>query len=889
MSKSNFIVRGGGDFSGIQRELQKTQKQINTFQGNINKSMSGIGKAFKIGLGYISVRAIAGFVKTTTGLASDMTEVQNVVDTVFGSMAEDINDFSKISIEQFGLSELSAKKYSSTMGAMLKSSGIAGKAVRDMSIDLTKLSADMASFYNLDNEVAFRKIMSGMSGMTMPLKELGINMNIANLENYAMAQGIRKSWQEMTQAEQTMVRYNYLLSVTGDAQGDFAKNSHTWANQTKILSQQFEILKGTIGAGFINMLMPVVRGLNTLIKHIQVAAEYFKAFTRLIFGDAEAGSQGGVAVETMADNLGDVEDGFGDVGKAGKKAGKDLKGAIAGFDEINSLADKASGGAGGLADELGGIGGVGPIDLGTASSGELDLDTSKIESKFNNIKNVLADIYTNWGMKDFFKGFRDGLDLISFENIKTNFQTTFNGLGEIASIFLLNLQPIFQSAGQTLGTLFKYGIAIVGNLFEPISLGWANFTTNMKGSIQSWITSTSKTITNGYKNLNSVFEGIGQSWLNSINKYKPLIAKATEDTLTNVSKTFMLIGTVTTETFEAITRKVKDFVNRNKKDIKNFMDSILGIFTDIWGLINNVWSSTLTTLKEFWDEWGLSFVEGVMDIVNQIGEWFLYLWNDLVKPIWDTMLEWLKKIWDDSLKDILGELLGFVGRVGEIILELWENILRPLLDNLIHVLVPIFREVFTLALDIVGSVVDGIGTIIKGLLKILNGLIDFIVGVFTDDWKRAWRGVRDIFKGIFDTLYGFVKAPLNMIISAINTVIRGLNSLSITIPDWVPGVGGKTWGINILQIPKLAKGGITNGPTMALIGDNPGGREVVSPLDDLVDMIQTAVNNAVATNNSASDTNATIVLKIGETELGRTTIKAINKYQRQVGETLLEV
>ena len=171
MAKSNLLIRGGADFSGIQREMQKTQKQMNNFQATVNKSMSGISKAFKIGLGYVSVRAIAGFVKATTAIASDLTEVQNVVDVTFGSMAKDINDFAKISIEQFGLSELSAKKYSSTMGAMLKSSGIAGEAVRDMSIDLTKLSADMASFYNLDNEEAFRKIMSGVR-MTQPLKEL---------------------------------------------------------------------------------------------------------------------------------------------------------------------------------------------------------------------------------------------------------------------------------------------------------------------------------------------------------------------------------------------------------------------------------------------------------------------------------------------------------------------------------------------------------------------------------------------------------------------------------------------------------------------------------------------------------------------------------------------
>jgi len=146
LARSNFIVRGGADFSRINQEVQRTQRQIQNFQSRVNASMAALGKGFKIALAYISIRAIARFVKATTSLASDLTEVQNVVDVTFGSMAKDINDFAKISIEQFGLSELAAKKYSSSMGAMLKSSGIAGEAVRDMALDLTKLSATWQVF-----------------------------------------------------------------------------------------------------------------------------------------------------------------------------------------------------------------------------------------------------------------------------------------------------------------------------------------------------------------------------------------------------------------------------------------------------------------------------------------------------------------------------------------------------------------------------------------------------------------------------------------------------------------------------------------------------------------------------------------------------------------------
>lgn len=879
MTRSNFIVRGGFDAGGIRRGLQDTQRQLNGFQRATERSMAGVGKAIKLGLGYMSIRALTGFVKATTSIASDLTEVQNVVDTVFGSMATDINDFAKISIEQFGLSELSAKKYSSTMGAMLKSSGIAGEGVRDMALDLTKLSADMASFYNLDNDAAFQKIMSGMSGMTMPLKELGINMNIANLEAYALSEGMNKAYRNMSQAEQTMIRYNYLLSVTGDAQGDFAKNIHTWANQTKILSQQWAILKGTIGGGFINMLMPIVTGFNVLIKKIQVAAEYFKAFTALIFGDSNKGGSGGAVVEAMGDSLGDTEDGLDGVGKAGKKAGKDLKGALAGFDEINTLADKASGGAGDLADELGGIGGV---DLGKASGGELDIDTSKMESKLSNLKGLFKDIYINWGMKDLFQGFRDGLELINFDNIKTSFTIAFSGLGEITNTALLALQPIWQATGETFGTLFKNGIAIVGNIFEPISLGFANFIENMKGPIQDWIIETSQTITNGYNNLTTVFEIIGQSWLNSITKYKDTISTEVENIFTNIANTFMLFWTIISDTFKIITNGLKEFVSENKEEIQLFTDSILGIFTDVWGLINNIWTDALNSIKQFWDTWGKDIVTGVMGFVNDIGGWILYLWNDLVKPTWDTMMEWLTKIWNENLKGIVDELLGFVGRVGDLIVKLWDGILQPLIDKILKVLVPAFKNAFNYVLDIVGSTINGIGGLIKNLLKILNGIIDFVVGVFTGDWKKAWEGISNVFKGIVDGLVSIFKIPLNWIISGINTFVRGINNISI--PDWVPVVGGK--GFNIKEIPHLAKGAITNGPMMAVIGDNPGGKEVVSPLDDLMGMIASAVGSAMLgamQMSSSNNENREVIIELDGTRLGRAILPKLDKESERLG------
>ena len=188
-------------------------------------------------------------------LASDLTEVQNVVDVTFGKNknADTINDWAKNAASAFGLSELQAKKFNGTMGAMLKSMGLSDDAVLDMSTSMTGLAGDFASFYNLPIEEAFQKIRSGISGETEPLKELGINMSVANLEAYALSQGIDKSYNSMTQAEQAALRYNYLMAASADAQGDFARTNDTLANQLRIAQLEVQNLGGAIGMSLLPM------------------------------------------------------------------------------------------------------------------------------------------------------------------------------------------------------------------------------------------------------------------------------------------------------------------------------------------------------------------------------------------------------------------------------------------------------------------------------------------------------------------------------------------------------------------------------------------------------------------------------------------------------------
>lgn len=195
--------------------------------------------------------------KAAIDAASDLREVQNVVDTTFGESANRIEEWSKKAGAQFGLTETQAKRFTSTLGAMMKSAGMAGPEIVEMSTDLAGLAADMASFYNLDFETAFQKIRSGISGETEPLKQLGVNMSVANLEAYALSQGITKAFDKMSQSEQTMLRYQYLMQATADAQGDFAKTADGYANSTRRIQTAVDTMKTAAGNLMLLVLEPL--------------------------------------------------------------------------------------------------------------------------------------------------------------------------------------------------------------------------------------------------------------------------------------------------------------------------------------------------------------------------------------------------------------------------------------------------------------------------------------------------------------------------------------------------------------------------------------------------------------------------------------------------------
>ena len=253
----------------IKEETGKWDDAASKSSSNIENSFTGMLKKLAAGFSAVKIgKALLDLGKDAVQAASDLEEVQNVVDVTFGENANKIETWAKNAGTQFGLTETQAKKFTSTMGAMLKSSGMAGEKIVDVSTDLAGLAADMASFYNLDFDEAFSKIRSGISGQTMPLKELGIDMSVATLNAFALKQGLTKTFEQMSQSEQTMLRYQYLMQATADAQGDFSRTSDGYANSVRKLQTNVEALKTTLGTAFIGVVSDAVSALNGFLESL---------------------------------------------------------------------------------------------------------------------------------------------------------------------------------------------------------------------------------------------------------------------------------------------------------------------------------------------------------------------------------------------------------------------------------------------------------------------------------------------------------------------------------------------------------------------------------------------------------------------------------------------
>ncbi len=332
--------------------------KVGVDKASLQTSTSSISSSFKkLGAtiaGAFTLRAFADFAKSSIALASDVEEVQNVVDVSFGEMRDQMEAFADTALETYGISKLAAKRTGSTYMAMAKGMGIAGETASSMALGLTALSADMASFFNTTQEYTDIALKSVFTGETETLKQYGIVMTQTNLKEFARQKGITKSIQAMTQQEQTMLRYKYVMAQTQLVQGDYARTADSWANSSRRLAESWKEVQIEFGETFKALATKVLPYINSAL---QILSQFAQALRKSMTAIGVITEEEANATEQVASNTASAISNQEDLTAATEETAEAAKGSVAGFDEVNQIteesADTATDTAGTLGEGLG--------------------------------------------------------------------------------------------------------------------------------------------------------------------------------------------------------------------------------------------------------------------------------------------------------------------------------------------------------------------------------------------------------------------------------------------------------------------------------------------------------------------------------------------------------
>lgn len=853
--------------------------------------------------------------------ASDLEEVQNVVDVSFGSMANEVEAFAKTAIQSFGMSELTAKQTASTFMAMANGMGLAMKDGKNMSLQLTALTGDMASFYNVRQDVAQTALNSVFTGETESLKKFGIVMTEANLNAFALSKGITKSYSAMSQAEKVALRYHYVLKSTANAQGDFARTSGSWANQVRILKEQFSQLLGILGKGLIQVLTPIVQVLNKLLSYLIAIGN---AIAKL-FGGGKITSISGTlgnassSAGDLNDNIGDTSSGLEDANNNAKK----LQKTIASFDELNVLNSKdtssnsGSGGTGG-----GGISGgleipdyTTQVEEGSLKLGKLGETLANLAQSFARLAKSLGDVlipafeaFYKTALERAIKAIGDLInEMLKFlggELDKWSDWLTKNkdqivifatNLGRIVEPLTLIVTEILRVAWEALAT----ALTLIGNAVRAIADAIINMDLKDISTILSIllaITSIKAGVEVGkmFRSMNKDIDG------NLIDKLAYLEGYLTGDGKLSVGLTkfgnkfksvFAGIGKALTPITAGAMTAFSGTLNqigasgglllKLKATIAGIGGGIKGLFSIITanpiGAIVAAIGLVIAALIHLWNtnegfrNWVINFYNGVIKpIFERIGKIISDLWNNHLKPLWEKLKPGITSIW-------------------ETIKTVWDAI-----ANLIGGIIVFLSPIISAILELVAGSIETWAEIVGAIADILGGIIDFIAGVFTGDWERAWNGLKDIFAGVWDGIKAITRQGVNIIVDIVNGVIKGLNK--IHLPNWgiLGSLAGK--GINIPLIPRLEKGGVLTSPTIAMMGEYAGAYqnpEIVTPQNILRETIDASNGNLVSAFYQMCQQviqaidGVDMSVSIGDDVIAQSTKRGNDAYKKRTGHALI--
>ena len=793
-------------------------RSLNTYTKATSKASSGTkGLASALGKMYASYwllfRAFQKIGQSIT-LASDLVEVQNVVNTVFGDMTAKVEQYADKSIEQFGMSELAFKQYASRFQAMGSAmgidSGLIGQAnsflnkstngyvalsdsMADVSLTLTQLTADMASFYNVEQSAVAEDLAAIFTGETRPLRTYGLDLTQATLSEWAMKQGLDANIQSMSQAEKTMLRYQYVLANTTAAQGDFARTANTWANQVRILQEQIKKWASVIGTGVIAAFKPFLQTLNTVMARVIDFTENVLNALGNIFGwkfeisgggitDDLADSMGDTAIDTgdAAGSAGDLSDNLGDAASNAKK----LYSTVLGIDELN-INNPDTGNTGGSGS--GGNGGSGGSGSGGGSGSTGDGLTTTISRNDAILEAYKSSIDSLYELGGYISGtiskVLEGIDWSAAYQKAESFGT---GLADFLNGLIT--PRLFRNLGGTIAksinTVFSGANAFVkkikwDNLGVSIASGIDQFFKDWDAGLaaetfSNFVSGLLEALTSAITTLDAedTFETIGQKLVDFI------CGINWEDLTWNLAKFFV-----------ALSKAVINIPNDLARGIgQGIIDKIFGEDSGIEAPEIALPPTSMLGLAAQFDQiktWAL-------ETASVIGTRFQEGWN-LTQQAWSNGESFFSGLWQ-GIKYIFSPVAEFFGEKFDLAVQWIKNVFSPITTW--------FHEKW-----------DNV----KGVFKDVPSFFKSGFKKAYDAVKSIWNGLGSFFRGVAENAFKPIKSLVNGVIKGINWVLEKVGS-GTRVSEW----GGI----------KFAKGsdGIPQ-DTLGVVNDQPGStyKELIVP------------------------------------------------------------
>ncbi len=798
-------------------------------QGDFKKQMSGIQSlAKKAGAalaGAFAVKKLVDFSAQCIRLGSDLAEVQNVVDVTFPRMSRRVEEFTKSAAQSFGLSETMAKRFTGTFGAMAKAFGFGEKAAYDMSTTLTGLAGDVASFYNISQDEAYTKLKSVFTGETESLKDLGVVMTQAALDQYALANGFKKTTQAMSEAEKVALRYQFvqdqLSLASGDfirtsdswanqvrvlklqfdslkatigqglinvltpvikqlslASGDFIRTSDSWANQVRVLKLQFDSLKATIGQGLINVLTPVIKVINTIIGKMMSLANAFKAFTEMLAGKKGSGSASAVeGMKAVSDGAANVGTSVSKIGGAAKQATKDLKSVTTGIDELNIIDPDV---------DTGEAGGGGEYNAESFDMGELDV--SPVEELDNRYQALIARI------KELQSLFKEGFQ-IGFQN-QEGLEVIRDSLKEIKeSLIDIFADPAVQGAADS----FLNSVALnMGKAAGAVSSVGVTIGANLLGGIDSYLSSNvgyiKERLVNSFDAKEDILNAWGDFAADFADVFKVLEGEAGQQITANIIEIFSnaVLGAeeIISRDFANISLLIQEVFSANKDKIKKSFEETLRPIEKVTGSLADLITNTFSRISRTYDEYVAPALERFSAGWTAVLSGALDAYNTYLAPVVDWIAERFSELVSEHIQPLLDAFVHLWGAATEAVSVFWEFIspfVSWLFETFFAGLSTWLSDLWTQFEGIFGFV----STLLTGFTEAAATFIEFIVNIFTGEWSEAWLNIQTIVSTVWNTIQTLI------------TLLTGFTEAAATFIEFIVNIFTGEWSEAWLNIQTI--------------------------------------------------------------------------------------